>query len=428
MSNLSSIQPSLILQVFLILRIFQYAIEAWLSRKNKDWWSDKQRQEQAARSLGISPSEMEKTYKYSDAKFSLSQVHGLFGIVVSSVFFGFGGLGVTEAATLKINGAIQGGVISEGLIFIGMLMLMSQLISLPFSVYATFVIEQKFGYNKQTPLGFTSDLIKGTLLAVILGSAIMSIVLWIMGAMGDFWWFYAWAALSIFSLFTAWIYPSLLAPIFNKFTPLADGELKDQINELAQKIGFRTDGLFVMDASKRSGHGNAYFTGVFGKKRIVLFDTLLNSMSNQEVVAVLAHELGHFKLHHVRTGMIRGLILSLLIFAGIGAMLPNANFYEAFALIKVSNYAGLVIFSLWFGLIEFYLQPVQTWFSRRNEFAADQFAKSTLGTGKTLADALKKLREKSSVMPIAHPLFSAMYYSHPPMLERIAALQVDDQS
>jgi STE24 endopeptidase len=241
--------------------------------------------------------------------------------------------------------------------------------------------------------------------------------------MGTYWWFYAWCAVSIFSLFTAWIYPTLLAPIFNKFTPLSDGDLKILINELADKIGFRTDGLFVMDASKRSGHGNAYFTGIFGKKRIVLFDTLLNNLSNQEIIAVLAHELGHFKLHHVRTGMIRGLLLSLAIFAGIGALLPHSVFYSALGLSQVTNYAGLVIFSLWFGLLEFYLQPVQTWFSRRNEFAADAFAKSTLGTADTLAEALKKLREKSSVMPIAHPLYSAMYYSHPPMLERINTLR-----
>lgn len=427
MSNLSSLNPATILQVFLGLRVIQHIVETWLAKKNKDWWSDKARQENAARSLGISPTEMEKTFQYSEAKFGLSRAHALVSILLSTAFFGLGGLGLVEKIAANLTTVASGGAITEGLIFIGLLTLVSQLVSLPFSIYATFVIEQKFGYNKQTPSGFISDLIKGTILGILLGSAILSIVLWIMESMGQLWWLYAWAALSVFSLFTAWIYPTLLAPLFNKFTPLADGELKDQINELAKKIGFRTDGLFVMDASKRSGHGNAYFTGVFGKKRIVLFDTLLNSMNNQEVVAVLAHELGHFKLHHVRTGMIRGLIISLLIFAGIGAMLPNGNFYEAFALSKVTNYAGLVIFSLWFGLIEFYLQPIQTWFSRKNEFAADQFAKSTLGTGTTLADALKKLREKSSVMPIAHPLFSAMYYSHPPMLERIAALQVDQK-
>ena len=337
MSNLSEINPSLILQVFLVLRIVQYAVETWLSRKNRDWWADKIRQDEAAKALGISNADMEKTAQYSEAKYGLSRAYAVTTIVISTAFFALGGLGVTEKVSLDLTGLVNGGIITEGLIFIGLLTLMSQLVSLPFSLYGTFVIEERFGYNKQTVKGFISDLIKGTILAVILGSGILSLVLWIMGAMGSLWWLYAWAALSMFSLITAWIYPTLLAPIFNKFTPLADGELKDQINALAQKIGFRTDGLFVMDASKRSGHGNAYFTGVFGKKRIVLFDTLISSMSNNEVVAVLAHELGHFKLHHVRTGMLRGLILSLLIFAGIGALLPNQNFYQAFELSKITD-------------------------------------------------------------------------------------------
>lgn len=425
MTDLATLSPVTILQVFLALRVTQHVIETWLARKNKDWWSDKTRQSEAAKALGIANDDMEKTASYSEARYGLSRAHAITSIILVMGFIGLGGFGFTEEIATNLTNKISGGSITQGLIFIGLLTFMSQVVSLPFSIYSTFVIEEKFGFNKQTPAGFISDLIKGTMIGVIFGAAILSLILWIMGSMGNLWWFYAWAAVSIFSLFTAWIYPTLLAPIFNKFTPLADGELKDEINKLANQIGFRTDGLFVMDASKRSGHGNAYFTGLFGKKRIVLFDTLINSMSTQEVVAVLAHELGHFKLHHVRTGMIRGLILSLLIFAGIGAMLPNEKFYEAFRLAGVSNYGGLVVFSLWFGLIEFYLQPIQTWFSRKNEFAADNFAKSTLGSGKMLTDALKKLREKSSVMPIVHPLYSAMYYSHPPMLERIAALNTE---
>jgi STE24 endopeptidase len=345
------------------------------------------------------------------------------GIIATILFIGYGGLGWTEDLARNTNSLLGGGVIAEGLVFIGILLLLTQLMSLPFALYSTFVIEERYGYNKQTLRSFLGDLFKALVLGIILGGLILSVILFIMQSMGSTWWLYAWAALSIFSLLTAWIYPSLLAPIFNKFSPLGDGELKQEILALAEKVGFRTDGLFVMDASKRSGHANAYFTGVFGKKRIVLFDTLVNSMNTKEVTAVLAHELGHFKLHHVRTGMIRGLIFSLLIFAGIGAMLSSKNFYLAFGLTDVSNHGGLVVFSLWFGLIEFYLQPLQTWFSRRNEFAADDFAKATLGSGANLVSALKKLREKSSIMPIAHPLYSAMYYSHPPMLERIKTLE-----
>ncbi len=422
MPELSTLDPIVALRSFLFLRLVQHGIETWLSKGNKAWWSDETRQKEAATALGISDSDMTKTAAYSTDRYYLGRVQALTGIIATILFLGSGGLGWVEGRAISLNQWVQGGLITQGLFFIGLLTFLSQILSLPFAIYSTFVIEEKFGYNKQTLKSFIIDLIKGTLLGVIFGSVILSLILWIMESAGSLWWLYAWGALSAFSLLTAWLYPTLLAPIFNKFTPLEEGELKREILTLAGKVGFKTDGLFVMDASKRSGHGNAYFTGLFGKKRIVLFDTLISSMSPTEVVAVLAHELGHFKLHHVRSGMIRGLLLSLAIFAGIGAMLPHQSFYGAFGLSGVTNYGGLVVFSLWFGLLEFYIQPLQTWFSRRNEFAADNFAKKTLETGETLAAALKKLREKSNVMPIANPYFSAMYYSHPPMLERIRTL------
>lgn len=422
-AGLSSIQPITALRVFLLLRLIQHVAETWLARSNRAWWGDPKRQDEAARILGITASDMQKTVAYSSDRYNLSRFSSMVGIIATILFIGYGGLGWAEDLARSANQTLQGGQISEGLLFIGLLLLLSQLLSLPFAFYSTFVIEERYGYNKQTFRSFTVDLLKALLLGLVFGAMILSVILWIMQSMGPSWWLYAWAALSIFSLLTAWIYPSLLAPIFNKFTPLEEGELKREILDLAKGVGFRTDGLFIMDASKRSGHANAYFTGVFGKKRIVLFDTLVNSMNPKEVVAVLAHELGHFKLHHVRTGMIRGLTLSLIIFACIGALLSSKNFYLAFGLQDVSNHGGLVVFSLWFGLIEFYLQPLQTWFSRRNEFAADTFAKTTLGSSANLVSALKKLREKSSIMPIAHPLYSAMYYSHPPMLERIKTLE-----
>ncbi len=422
MIDLSAIEPQNALRIFLILRLIQHGIETWLSKINKEWWSDPARQMDAAKELGISADDMKKTSDYSTDRHYVSRVQAIVGITCSIVFLSLGGLGWVEARASTVNLYLHGGAITQGLLFMGVLMLLVQLLGLPFALYSTFVVEEKFGYNKQSLKGFFVDLAKGTLLGIVFGGLILSLILWIMATTGSLWWLYAWGAITLFSLLTAWIYPTLLAPLFNKFTPLDDGELKQEILKLAHQTEFNADGLYLMDASKRSGHGNAYFTGIFGKKRIVLFDTLVNSMSTKEVVAVLAHELGHFKLHHVRSGMLRGLVMSLLIFAGIGAMLPHETFYSAFGLAGVSNYGGLVVFSLWFGLLEFYLQPMQTWFSRKNEFAADEFAKKTLGTGTSLAEALKKLREKSSVMPIAHPLFSSMYYSHPPMLERIKAL------
>jgi len=425
--ELSSIEPLVILRAFLILRLVQHAIETWLAKSNRTWWSNRARQNEAASALGITGDDMQKTFAYSSDRYFVSRVHAMVSIIASILFIGSGGLGWTEDRAIELTSFLSGGTKVQGLIFIGLLALLSQAMSLPFALYSTFVVEEKYGYNKQTLTGFFSDLFKATIIGIIFGAVILSLILWIMESTGPAWWIYAWATITIFSLFTAWIYPTLLAPLFNKFTPLEEGELKQQILELADKTGFQANGLFVMDASQRSGHGNAYFTGIFGKKRIVLFDTLVNSMTTREVTAVLAHELGHFKLHHVRKGMIRGLLISLAIFAGIGALLDYRNFYLAFGLVGVSNYGGLVVFSLWFGLLEFYLQPFQTWFSRRHEFEADHFAKSTLGSGQDLMSALKKLREKSSIMPIVHPLYSAMYYSHPPMLERIKMLQTDSK-
>jgi STE24 endopeptidase len=423
MSDLANVDPKLALQLYLGLRLLQHGIETWLSKTNRAWWADSKRQEEASLALGISNDDMKKTAAYTADRHLVGRIESLIGIIATILFLGSGGLGWIESKAMLVKDVFHGGDICQGLIFIGLLTFLTQLLGLPFSLYRTFVIEERYGYNKQTLKGFIIDLIKATLLGVVFGSGILSLILWIMSATGTLWWFYAWIAVTGFGLLTAWIYPTFLAPLFNKFTPLEEGDLKTKITQLAEQTQFKSDGLFVMDASKRSGHGNAYFTGIFGKKRIVLFDTLIQSMNTDEVVAVLAHELGHFKLHHVRTSMIRGLFMSLFIFAGIGALLPNAVFYEAFRLSGVTNYGGLVVFSMWFGLLEFYLQPIQTWFSRKNEFAADQFAKDTLHTGETLASALKKLREKSNVMPIAHPLFSAMYYSHPPMLERIHELQ-----
>jgi STE24 endopeptidase len=228
--------------------------------------------------------------------------------------------------------------------------------------------------------------------------------------------------MSSFSILTAWLYPTFLAPLFNKFKPLEDGELKTKIFDLAERVKFNATGLSVMDASVRSSHGNAYFTGVFGKKRIVLFDTLIEALNVKEVVAVLAHELGHFKLHHVRWMLIRSIAMTGFTFFLLSLALPLEQFYAAFKLQGVSNYGALVVFSLWFGLIDFVLSPIETYLSRRNEFAADAFALSHIEDKNELAHALLKLREKSHSMPISHPWFSGFYYSHPPMMERLQAM------
>lgn len=409
-----------VLVVFLVLRLIQQILERGLVRLNRRYYLDPARQGQAVAVLGITSEDMGRTLAYSEDKFRFGVVSGWLRLVLVLLFLALGGLGMVEASAARLSMAASGGAVVTGLFFFALLGALGMAMGLPFEWYRTFVIEQRHGFNRQTPRGFWLDRLKGVLLAVIIGAPLAALILWIMAA-GAQWWLYAWIALTVFSLVTAWLYPALLAPLFNKFSP-AQGELKDQVDALAAKVGFRSSGVYVMDASKRSSHGNAYFTGAFGKKRIVLFDTLVEAMSIREVVAVLAHELGHFKLHHVRWGLIRGTLMTGVMFYLLSVCLPLTPFYTAFGLMGVSNYGALVVFSLWFGLVDFLLSPLENFLSRRNEFAADRFARTAMGNATDLHSALLKLREKSHAMPLSHPWFSGVYHSHPPLLERLEAL------
>jgi STE24 endopeptidase len=257
---------------------------------------------------------------------------------------------------------------------------------------------------------------------MIFGGVLLSVLLAIMATTGDYWWILAWVALTLFSLVTAWLFPTFLAPLFNKFRPLEEGDLSVKIRELASAVKFPTSGVFVMDASTRSSHGNAYFTGIFGEKRIVLFDTLLSALRTDEIIAVLAHELGHFKLNHVRWSLIRGSLILGVGFFLMSLCLPIEAFYSAFGFDGISNYAALIVFSLWFGLFNFFLQPLSSYISRKNEFAADRFASQFPGGGQNLREALLKLREQNHSVPVTHPWYSLYYYSHPPIVERLKLL------
>lgn len=412
-----------LLIIFIVIRMVQFFAERHLSRLNRNYYLNTQNRDLAMKTLNISSEDMEKTLAYTEDKYKFGQFSSYFSIVVTLLFIGLGGLGYFESLAKALVNSFNGSSpLIIGAVFFTLLMFASMLVGLPFKLYSTFKIEEKHGYNKQTVPSFFSDMAKQLILGAIIGLPMICGLLWIMNAMGEKWWLWAWIAMSSFSLLIAWIYPTFLAPIFNKFSPVADAELKDKIEVLAKKIGFKTDGLYVMDASKRSSHGNAYFTGVFGKKRIVLFDTLIESMKSNEIVAVLAHELGHFKLNHVRWQLLRGIAMTGLTFYVLSLCLPLENFYRAFALDGVSNYGALVVFGLWFGITDFILQPLESLMSRSNEFAADEFAKQNVGNSEDLCNALLKLREKSNVMPISHPVYSAFYHSHPPLMERLGAM------
>src|SRR6266508_5431357 len=410
-----------LLVLFLVLRLGQQLVEHALAALNRRYWTDPARQAEAGRILRIPGEEMRKAAAYASDRYRLGRIAEWAEVLATLTFIALGGLGWAEGRARAGAAPLGGGPLAAGLAFFGILGLLGALFGLPFALYGTFVIEERHGFNRQTWRGFLLDQVKGLGLAIALGVPLLSAVLTIMEKAGPSWWLWAWAAASAFSLFTAWIYPTVLAPLFNRFASLPEGDLRDAILALAARVGFRAGVIFVMDASRRTAHGNAYFTGPFRQKRIVLFDTLLEAMGPREVVAVLAHELGHFKLHHVRRGMALGIATSGLVFFVLSLCLPLEPFYAAFS-VERTAYAALVVFGAWFSLVSFLLQPLENALARRHEFAADAFALAHGVTAQDLAEALLKLREKSRIMPLSHPLYSRVYHSHPPLLERLRAM------
>lgn len=410
-----------LLVLFVVLRLVKHSIEHILAALNKHYYSDSTRQDEAASVLNIEPDNMQASLRYALDRHRFGTMHGWIQELLLLLFLCVGGLGLAEQFAAYCVG--NDNELLQGLVFFASLGLLSMLCGIPGSYYRTFYIEERHGFNRQTRKGFVLDLLKGALLGIVLGGLMLTALLLIMMHAGEWWWLYGWMFVFGFSLLTMWIYPSVLAPLFNKFRPIEEGELRDGIFAMADKVGFKTDSIYVMDASKRSSHGNAYFTGVFGKKRIVLFDTLINTLGYKEIVAVLAHEIGHYKLNHIRWQLVRSFVMTGIIFFLLDIFIAQESFYHAFSLSGISSYAALTVFFMWFGLIEFLLQPITSLISRRNEFAADAFARNAMGDSEQLAAGLLKLRADSKSMPLSHPLFSAMYHSHPPIIERVQALR-----
>jgi STE24 endopeptidase len=300
------------------------------------------------------------------------------------------------------------------------------LLELPLDVWSTFRIEQRFGFNRQTPKMFVVDLLKGTLVGAVIGLPIAALILWIMGATGALWWLWAWGAWVAFNLLVLVLYPTLIAPIFNKFEPLADESLKARVQALMTRCGFASKGLFVMDGSRRSAHANAYFTGLGAAKRVVFFDTLLAKLSPAEVEAVLAHELGHFKHKHVTRRMLLMFAASLAGFALLGWLSGQAWFYTALGVrpnLEVPNDAlALLLFLLVAPVFSYFISPLLARWSRKHEFEADAYA-CAQASGADLAAALLKLHEDNASTLTPDPLYVRFYYSHPPASERLAALR-----
>ncbi len=294
-------------------------------------------------------------------------------------------------------------------------------VGLPLSIYRTFVIEARFGFNRMTAGLFVADLLKGLLLTLLLGGPLVCVILYLMQRAGSLWWLYAWGVWMAFTLFITWAWPRFIAPIFNKFTPLADEALKQRTESLLQRCGFSSRGVFVMDGSRRSVHGNAYFTGVGRNKRIVFFDTLVERLQATEIEAVLAHELGHFRLHHVRSRLILSLLFGLGGLALLGVLAAWPQFYVALGVSQPSAHAAILLFMLVLPTFTFFLTPIGAWWSRKHEFEADEFA-AQFSDARQLAEALVKLYRDNATTLTPDKLHSTFYDSHPPALIRIARL------
>ena len=313
------------------------------------------------------------------------------------------------------------GPIATGVGFMVSVLLIASVLELPFSIYRTFVIEQRFGFNRITPGLYVADAIKSAALMIIIGAPLMALALWLMSITGPRWWLYVWGLWLGFTLLMMWAYPTWIAPLFNRFEPLTDTALRERVEKLLQRCGFKSSGVFVMDGSKRSAHGNAFFGGVGSNKRIVFFDTLIKQLDGEEIEAVLAHELGHFRLHHIRKRIVGLAVASLLGLALLAWLMVQPWFYTSLGLTTPSNYMALMLFMLLAPVFSFLLTPLLSWLSRRHEFQADAFAAQQSNAG-TLARALVKLYRENASTLTPDPLYSQFFDSHPPAPIRVRHL------
>jgi STE24 endopeptidase len=405
--------------VFLVALALTTSVRLWLARRHVRHISAR-RDAIPAEFLGrISLESHQKAADYNTTKTRAGALEILASVVVLLGLTLGGGL---QFATEGWGRIFDAGGYAHGIALIATIVLVFSLVELPFSLYRTFVIEARFGFNRMSLGLFLLDLAKLTAIGALLGLPFVFCILWLMEKMGQSWWLYVWFAWAAFNLVVLIVYPILIAPLFNKFSPLEDGDLRSRIEALLAKCGFRSQGLFVMDNSRRSGHGNAYFTGFGSAKRIVLFDTLISSLAPPEVEAVLAHELGHFSRHHVwkRVMLLFGASLALL--GTLGWLIDQEWFYASLGVRSPSTAMALVLFVLVTPVFTFLVQPLASMYSRSQEFEADAYAARHADAG-CLAQALVKLYRDNASTLTPDPLHSVFYDSHPPAALRIARLE-----
>ncbi len=360
-----------------------------------------------------------KSQEYTKTQTRFGFITGGFDLVVLLGFWFSGGFNWLD----EIVRAWGFGELVTGLLYIAVLMVGKSVISLPFSIYSTFVIEERFGFNKTTPKTFVSDLVKGLGLGLLIGMPLLAGILAFFMYTGDLAWLYAWIAITLFSLVMQYVAPTWIMPLFNKFTPLEDGELRTAIEEYTDKVDFPLQGLFVIDGSKRSSKSNAFFTGFGKNKRIALYDTLIENHTIDELVAVLAHEIGHYKKKHIIKGMITSVVQTGAMLFVLSIFLQAEGLFDAFYMDEMSVYAGLIFFGMLYAPIDMILSIFMQISSRKHEYEADEFAATTTGKPEDMIATLKKLSKDNLSNLTPHPFYVFLNYSHPPALQRIKAIR-----
>lgn len=366
---------------------------------------------------------------YDDEKYhkqqSYAQTSSRFSIIESSVmtaatllFIILGGFGFIDG----IVSGITHNMLAQGLLFMAVMYAAMEIIGVPFSIYETFVIEQKFGFNTTTPSTFVNDKLKGYLISAIVAGGLYALIYWLYTIAGQLFWIYALVSVSAFSLFMSMFYSTLIVPLFNKQTPLPNGELREAISQFCGKAGFNLDGIFVIDNSRRSTRANAYFAGIGAKKRIVLFDTLIKQMDTDEIVAVLAHEVGHYKRHHIIWSFLLGTMQTGLMLFIFSIFASNPQLSNALGVSEPKLHISLIAFILLYNPISTLLEMLMNAFSRKNEYQADEFCAMNSNPQK-LISALKKLASNNLTNLTPHPIYVWVNYSHPTLQQRIIQLE-----
>jgi STE24 endopeptidase len=390
----------------------RYVRASWTEQKIPDFFQGK-----------MSLDEYDKSVQYTLAKGRFERWAEIYSRLITLVVLFSGLLPFLDALSLDLERRLLPIKYAQGIIFCFAVGLIFALASLPADLYATFGLEARFGFNKTTLKLYVADKLKGLLVGAAVGAPFLFVVLWLMDAAGAYWWIWAFLFISAFQLIMILIYPTVIAPLFNKFEPLKEGEFRERILALAEQVGFKTSGIYSMDGSKRSSHSNAYFTGIGKAKRIVLFDTLIDQMGMDQGLAVLAHEMGHYKMKHIRRMLLVQTGFLLVGLYILSLLLDYRPLFSAFGFQHPSNHAAIVLFSLLSGPATFYFSPFMKRLSRKHEYEADRFAAITLRDRKPMEEALINLTVKNLSNLTPHPWYSAYHYSHPTPGERISAIR-----